>query len=270
MNLVRQYGWATQRPYQASGIPTLNGGLPAAPYAFSSCKRISLLNFLPLSCSSHLQSNHSDGASATARPPGVIHWAETPFFRVEKPVSGAVVCPESGQASHRATQYLTFQLSEEVRTKLEAAKSSSSNPQLQVRLYMTPYNESISSTAYKPVPVDFPQTCEAFINGEPLVANLRGLKKQPGTATPPDITPLLKLHVGLINRVEFRYVNTMVKYTLIANLVEKTTIDTIVTNLRAQRTVSKSDVTARCKCALKLIEKLSSLTQPSEKECNGF
>jgi E3 SUMO-protein ligase PIAS1 len=55
--------------------------------------------------------------------------------------------------------------------------------------------------------VEFPPTCEVRVNNVQLNANLKGLKKKPGTAPPPDITKLARL-VSTPNKVELVYVNS--------------------------------------------------------------
>jgi E3 SUMO-protein ligase PIAS1 len=46
------------------------------------------------------------------------------------------------------------------------------------------------------------------VNNLGLTANLKGLKKKPGTAPPPDLGKLVRLTPGATNRVEMVYVNS--------------------------------------------------------------
>jgi hypothetical protein len=46
------------------------------------------------------------------------------------------------------------------------------------------------------------------VNNLGLSANLKGLKKKPGTAPPPDLGVNIKLTPGYTNRVEMVYVNS--------------------------------------------------------------
>lgn len=57
-----------------------------------------------------------------------------------------------------------------------------------------------------PCPMEFPPTCEVRVNSTQITANLKGLKKKPGTAPPPDITKYSR-NTGT-NRVEMVYVNS--------------------------------------------------------------
>lgn len=64
-----------------------------------------------------------------------------------------------------------------------------------------------ASSSTVPCLVEFPPTCEVRVNNVQLNANLKGLKKKPGTAPPPDITKLARL-VNTPNKVELVYVNS--------------------------------------------------------------
>lgn len=46
------------------------------------------------------------------------------------------------------------------------------------------------------------------MNGSLLQANLKGIKKKPGTAPPADLSKVVKMTIGASNRVEMIYVNS--------------------------------------------------------------
>lgn len=84
-----------------------------------------------------------------------------------------------------------------------------SRTKYQLRLYCT------SSTYYSPSAyrasqeyclVEFPPTCEIRVNNVTLNANVKGLKKKPGTAPPADLGKAVKLPGQ--NRVDMVYVNS--------------------------------------------------------------
>lgn len=56
-------------------------------------------------------------------------------------------------------------------------------------------------------PIEFPPTCEVRVNTAPLTANLKGLKKKPGTAPPADLGKTVRMNGA--NRVEMVYVNSI-------------------------------------------------------------
>ena len=80
----------------------------------------------------------------------------------------------------------------------------------QLRLFCTSSvfyaGNSLYATNTTPCPIEFPPTCEVRVNTVQLTANLKGLKKKPGTAPPPDLGKLVK-HTGS-NRVDMVYLNT--------------------------------------------------------------
>ena len=57
-------------------------------------------------------------------------------------------------------------------------------------------------------PIEFPATCEVRVNNVQLGANLKGLKKKPGTAPPPDLGKAVRLTSQVLNRVDMVYVNS--------------------------------------------------------------
>lgn len=83
----------------------------------------------------------------------------------------------------------------------------------QLRLYCTSSVFYATPIAFRnptpqPCPIEFPPTCEVRVNGVQLTANLKGLKKKPGTAPPPDLGKATRLAFGQTNRVEMIYVNS--------------------------------------------------------------
>lgn len=128
----------------------------------------------------------------------------------------------------RRSQSLAFSLQADVLAKLNSARCVSStltvvrimlirsrfaSPKYQLRLYCTsstfytppgPFRNPIAA----PCPIEFPPTCEVRVNGVQLTANLKGLKKKPGTAPPPDLGKATRLAFGQTNRVEMIYVNS--------------------------------------------------------------
>ncbi len=129
----------------------------------------------------------------------------------------------------RRSQSLSFSLQAEVVAKLNSSGYVSSpsvgigyvllrglpehSSKYQLRLYCTsssfysppvPFRNPLS----QPCPIEFPPTCEVRVNGVQLNANLKGLKKKPGTAPPPDLGKATRLAFGQTNRVEMIYVNS--------------------------------------------------------------
>lgn len=131
-------------------------------------------------------------------------------------------CLESISSMDRRSQFLQFSLTADQAQKLISPASVTTHrevyvwlilslrPRYQLRLFCT------SSTFYtssplrpSPIcPVEFPPTCEVRVNGVQLSANLKGLKKKPGTAPPADLGKSVRTSTGAVNRVEMIYVNS--------------------------------------------------------------
>ncbi|KAI6047681.1 PINIT domain-containing protein [Pisolithus marmoratus] len=187
------------------------------------------------------------GASSSSVSKPVINFKSSPFFRIERPISAVVECPESTSSTDRKQQTFTFTLSNEHASKLNQA-----SPKYQLRLYCT------TSTFYTPnhmalrAPtaclIEFPPTCEVRVNGTVLHANLKGLKKKPGTAPPADISKSVRM-TGQ-NRIEMVYVNSQQpvqpkKFYLMVFLVEVTTVAQLVDRLKKGKYRSREDIMAQ-------------------------
>ncbi|KAG8219763.1 E3 SUMO-protein ligase [Butyriboletus roseoflavus] len=177
-----------------------------------------------------------------------MRFKPSPFFRVDQSVSGIAECPESTSSTDRKQQSLAFTLNSEQTTKL-----SSTSPKYQLRLYCT------TSTFYSPNPtvfrppagpclIEFPPTCEVRVNGTALQANLKGLKKKPGTAPPADLGRMVRMNGQ--NRLEMVYVNSQQpvqpkKFYMTVFLVEVTTVAQLVDRLKKGKYRGSQDVISK-------------------------
>ncbi|KAJ7293528.1 PINIT domain-containing protein [Mycena rebaudengoi] len=175
-----------------------------------------------------------------------IRFKESPFFRAQQIVSPVVECPESSSATDRRQQLLSFNLSNEHLAKLKPEGSK-----YQLRLFCTSsVFYSPTSNSFRPNTgpclVEFPPTCEVRVNNVQLTANLKGLKKKPGTAPPPDLGKYIRLTTNT-NKVEMIYVNSQQpaqpkKFYLVVQLVEMITVDTLVLELKKMGYKSSHDI----------------------------
>ncbi|GAA5825637.1 hypothetical protein JCM3770_001175 [Rhodotorula araucariae] len=177
-----------------------------------------------------------------------IRFRPSPFFRVEKSLSPVVALAKASPGD-RKTSACTITLTEAQRTLLVKSKESSANAQYQVRLYCTSdtnYNQLRAQANQFPAPVEFPATCEIKLNGVTLNANTKGIKKQPGTAPPvnlsPKAGPAIVLTAGASNRVELIYINTEKTFYIVPYLVEYTPVEKVVNRVKAGKTKSKEEV----------------------------
>jgi len=83
-------------------------------------------------------------------------------------------------------------------------------PQYQLRLFCTSSIFYAGTGSFRTstlaCPIEFPATCEVRVNNTQITANLKGLKKKPGTAPPPDLNKYAR--IGGTNKVEMVYVNS--------------------------------------------------------------
>ncbi|GAA5821657.1 hypothetical protein JCM10212_004313 [Sporobolomyces blumeae] len=178
-----------------------------------------------------------------------IKFRPSPFYRVEKSLSAPVTLYKAEQGDRKVAS-LSFGLTEVQRKLIDKARESPSNPQYEVRLYCTSdnnYSVGRPHASQFPAPVEFPQTCEIKLNGTTLNVNTKGIKKQPGTVPPVNLSskkgPSVQTGTGQLNRVEVIYINTdKTTYYMVAYLVETTSIAKIVEKVKAGRTKPKEEV----------------------------
>lgn len=186
------------------------------------------------------------GASSASVSKPAINFRSSPFFRIERPISAVVECPESASSTDRKQQTFTFTLSSEHYSKL-----NQTSPKYQLRLYCTTStfytSNHMAPRAPAACPIEFPPTCEVRVNNAVLHANLKGLKKKPGTAPPADIGKSVRTGQ---NRVEMVYVNSQQpvqpkKFYLMVLLVEVTTVAQLVERLKKGKYRSCEDIMAQ-------------------------
>ncbi|TEB35206.1 hypothetical protein FA13DRAFT_1762980 [Coprinellus micaceus] len=194
-----------------------------------------------------LPATGAHASSSTASRSPTIRFKDSPFFTIDQQVSAVIECPESNSAMDRRQQTLTFTLTNDQINKL---KQPSSNYQLRLFCTSSTFHNSATPAAFRntlaPCPIEFPPTCEVRINGTLLTANVKGLKKKPGTAPPPDLGKCVRWN-STQNRLEMVYVNSTQptqpkKFYLVVMLVATTTVDRLVENLKANSRHSAHEI----------------------------
>ncbi|KLO17060.1 hypothetical protein SCHPADRAFT_822182 [Schizopora paradoxa] len=187
---------------------------------------------------------------APPRTSNSIRFKPSPFLRIDQMVSIVQECPESTGNADRKTAFLQFTLNQD-----QIAKLQTPNTKYQLRLFCTtstfytPPSPNSFRTVNQPCPIEFPATCEVRINNVALTANLKGIKKKPGTAPPANITSDTRKIAGSPNRIDIVYVNSSQgpqppppkKYYLVVMLVEITTVDELVERLKKGKFRSYDD-----------------------------
>ncbi|KIK70931.1 hypothetical protein GYMLUDRAFT_303330 [Collybiopsis luxurians FD-317 M1] len=241
---VRNSG--TYTPARSSFNPT-SGTIPPSYASSSTIGRTSTYSLPGTSSSTNSYSSRklvpplgSSGpsalkASGSSKPE--LRFKESPFFRVHEVVSSVLECPglESQNAADRRQSVLQFVLKQDQINKLKAADSK-----YHLRLFCTSsafYSPTPTFRTFTPqCPIEFPSTCEVRVNQAQITASLKGLKKKPGTAPPPELDKYVNFNTTP-NRVDMIYVNSQQpsqpkKFFLVVKLVESISVPTLVENLR--------------------------------------
>ncbi|KAI8444569.1 PINIT domain-containing protein, partial [Phakopsora pachyrhizi] len=189
-----------------------------------------------------------------------IQFEKSPFYRVDSSVSLIAVCHVASPADRKSVS-ISITLSPEQRQKL-LQPSSQSGTQFQLRMFSTSENFfnhpsfSPASPVQPPALTEFPYTADIRLNSQNLTTNVRGIKKQPGTAQPPDIGLIpdrngtgkaLDLREGAPNRLDIVYSNAEKRYYCVVYLVEYFNINSILKNLKANSHRTDEQVLAEIK-----------------------
>lgn len=107
--------------------------------------------------------------------------------------------------------------------------------------------------------ITFPNQIEVKVNGDDVKSNFKGLKNKPGTTKPADITDLVRKTPGYNNSLQITYAlttkvghnteshkNTPLKfsqkYTIVVNLVQKTSADALAESVKSGKSISRDNV----------------------------
>ncbi|KZO98380.1 hypothetical protein CALVIDRAFT_535464 [Calocera viscosa TUFC12733] len=178
-----------------------------------------------------------------------IRFSSSPFYKIMEPVSELVASQEAKDPTERKSLAVSFTLNAQQREKL-----STPNSPYQLRLYCTSSTHYSTSSfgRVNPCPIEFPSTCEVRVNTTLLNANLRGLKKKPGTAPPADLGKTIRLAHSGSNKLDMIFMNNQTpfvakRFYAIVNLVEVTSVQQIVDRIRKGKYRSKEEILTRIK-----------------------
>jgi len=159
-----------------------------------------------------------------------INFKNSPFYNIIRPLTQTIEC--RARETSRETARLTVTLGQQVADQLE------SDPTYRIMVFCAgeglPFRES---------DIAFPHNVELKCNSDEVKVNLRGLKNRPGSTKPADITDFLrKKPPNYPNIVEMIYALTSKKFYLVVNMAQKKSIDSLVSEIRRGRTISKEQV----------------------------
>ncbi|KAI8977516.1 PINIT domain-containing protein [Mycotypha africana] len=182
----------------------------------------------------------------TAEKPPVkinqLSFQESPFIKPLERLTTIKICPISSNT--RQSKLFTFSLTDENRELLLSNDSTS----YQLRFYCSKYTGNTSNLL-----IEFPPICEVRVNDCVIAgSSLRCLKGKPGTVHPPDISVMVKKKEQ--NNVELIYINNESAYVASVYIVQKTSVNELIKQMKEERVISKDTV----------LEKLKQTQQDSE------
>lgn len=159
------------------------------------------------------------------------------------------ICSKAAQNDRKSVP-LSLLLSTEQRSKLSPSNLNTPGSQYQLRIFAT--SESFyqqpsylsnphNPTSLPPALIEFPTTIDIKLNSCSFNANLKGIKKQPGTAPPPNLALVpgkngigqaLDLKDGKPNQIEIAYSNCDKRFYFVVYLVEYYGVYGLMKNLK--------------------------------------
>ncbi|OAX81138.1 hypothetical protein ACJ72_04521 [Emergomyces africanus] len=160
-----------------------------------------------------------------------LSFKQSPFYSILEPLTPVVECKvrESTRDSVNLKVILTA----------PNAHRLQNDPSLRVMVYCA---ADSGLTQYTKCDVAFPHQVELKANLDDVKANLRGLKNKPGSTRPADITSFIRKKSGYVNHVVMTYALTQKKHYVVINLVRKHSVEELVDQLRARKTIAAEQV----------------------------
>ncbi|PLB34495.1 transport protein particle component-domain-containing protein [Aspergillus candidus] len=139
----------------------------------------------------------------------------------------------SAREQTRDSVELRVVLSPSVASRMQA------DPNIRVMVYCA---ADSGLTQYTKSDIAFPHQVELKANLDEVKANLRGLKNKPGTTRPADVTNYIRKRPGYPNHIVMTYALTQKRFYVLANLVQRHPVETLVAELKMRKTIPKEQV----------------------------
>lgn len=187
-----------------------------------------------------------------------IIFAKSPFYRIDSAASTVAICHRAAQNDRKSVP-LSLVISPEQRSRLTQSASNASGSQYQLRMFATSeafYDHpscggTTNPSSFPPALVEFPTTTDIKLNSSSITSNLKGIKKQPGTAPPPNLALVpgrngvgqaLDLKEGRSNQLEIAYSNSDKRFFFVIYLVEYFGVYGLLRNLKSTRKRTEEQV----------------------------
>ncbi|KAI9013889.1 PINIT domain-containing protein [Phycomyces nitens] len=159
------------------------------------------------------------------------------FYQHIVSLTAPVSCPVTENA--RGSRHFNFKLSPQQTQQIKQPREYDGRTIYQVRVFCVAAPSSFEES--KDVTIEFPSMCELRVNGHIIEGStLRGLKNKPGTVHAPDVTPWIKPEYT--NKIELLFANTAKRYLASVEFVQRNTVNNLVKDLLATRTMAKNEV----------------------------
>ncbi|GAB7357256.1 hypothetical protein MBLNU459_g8231t3 [Dothideomycetes sp. NU459] len=221
---VNHHGQSPTHDAYTSALPHLDRSTPISPAPGR-----------PMTSSSYGSRPPLPPFSSSRTPHPRLSYRESPFYQIVE----AITVPQDladglEMPQNRHTVNVTVALSSEICDRLKL------DPTSRLMLYCSASSAISNYTPF--VDIAFPNQLEIRVNGDEVKSNFKGLKNKPGTTKPADITDYVRKAADYKNMMNVTYALTSKKFSIVVNLVKRTSADTLAEKVKNGRIISKEQV----------------------------
>ncbi|OJD12599.1 hypothetical protein AJ78_06842 [Emergomyces pasteurianus Ep9510] len=160
-----------------------------------------------------------------------LNFKQSPFYCILEPLTPVVEC--------KVREHTRDSVNLKVVLTATNACRLQNDPSLRVMVYCA---ADSGLNQYTKCDIAFPHQVELKANLDDVKANLRGLKNKPGSTRPADITNFIRKKSCYVNHVVMTYALTQKKHFVVINLVRKHSVEELVNQLQARKTIAAEQV----------------------------
>lgn len=160
-----------------------------------------------------------------------MSFKKSPFYDVVSDILRAQKLPEMPQNRHTVRA--------EIKLNDEQARQLKDDPSMRLMVYCGQYT---GINTYSDIDVAFPNQIEVKVNNEDVKSNFKGLKNQPGSTKPADITGYVRKLAGYANQISVCYALTQRQFYYVVTLVKRHSAAELAQRIKNGSFISKQKV----------------------------
>lgn len=127
----------------------------------------------------------------------------------------------------------------EIKLSDQHARQLKDDPSMRLMLYC---GQNTGINPYAAIDIAFPNQIEVKVNGDDVKSNYKGLKNQPGSTKPADITSYIRKLAGYPNQISVCYALTQRRFSYVVSLVKRHSAEELAQRIKSARVIPKVQV----------------------------